>query len=236
MQFFRSRNILWITLIGFLTACKHHPETTDLPPTDDIGNNPIDNATNPCDQDTVYFANTVLPILLSHCSMPGCHNTATEDNDGIVLTSYSQIMNYVEPGDLSSSDLWDNAIAETDPDKIMPPQGSEPLTNEQITAIQTWIEQGALNNSCSACDTTFTFAADILPIIQQNCMGCHNANNPEGSLSLTNHAEIQATALLGGLMNRLNGIGGIMPPNSNGISTCDKNRIQQWIDAGAPNN
>ncbi len=227
--------------ILFITACKHHPDTTDVPTPDnndstDYGVNPIDTVTNPCVPGTVYFNNTVLPIILSHCSMPGCHNTSTDENDGIVLTSYNQIMNYVEPGDLISSELWDDAINETDPDKIMPPSGSIPLSAAEISAIQTWILQGALNNSCSECDSTFTFSSDILPIIEANCAGCHNSSNPSAGLSLVTHGQIQACALSGSLMDRINGIGGIMPPNSNGISTCKKNQIQDWINAGAPNN
>ncbi|MFM7729290.1 MAG: c-type cytochrome domain-containing protein [Flavobacteriales bacterium] len=242
MKLKQKIGVIVFGILAILAACKHHPDTTVdiIPPDDNGGNgggvNPIDTVTNPCSPDTVYFTNSVLPIILSHCSMPGCHNTATNDNDGIALTNYSQIMNYVEPGDLNSSELWDDAIAETDPDKIMPPLSSVALTSGEMETIQTWIMQGALNNSCAECDSTFTFSADIFPIIQQNCSGCHNATNPSGYLSLTNHAEIQAAALSLGLMDRLNGIGGIMPPNSNGISSCNKNRIQQWIDAGAPNN
>jgi len=239
MRFVFQLIIGLLALSAGIYSCKHHPDFTNPPINDDndtSGVNPIDTVTNPCVEGTAYFTNDVLPIILSHCSMAGCHNTATNDNNGIVLTNYSQIMIYVEPGDLNSSELWDDAISETDPDKIMPPPGSVALTADEIATIQTWILQGALNNSCSQCDSTFAFAADVLPIIQENCSGCHNATNPSGYLSLTNHAEIQAAAQSLGLMDRLNGIGGIMPPNSNGISTCDKNRIQEWIDAGAPNN
>lgn len=225
--------------VGLIGGCKHHPDTIIdiIPPDADGGGiNPIDTVTNPCNPDTVYFANTVLPIILSHCSMPGCHNTPTNDNDGIALTNYSQIINYAEPGDLNSSELWNDAIAETDPDKIMPPPGSNPLTSIEMLAIRTWILQGALNNSCSECDTTFEFTADILPIIQSNCTGCHSGSNPSGNLSLSTFIQIQASASNGSLMNRINGIGGIMPPNSNGIGNCHKNQIQDWINAGTPNN
>jgi uncharacterized membrane protein len=239
-----SKNIgaLAIVLLALFVACKHHPDSiTDIIPPDDNGGNgggvnPIDTVTNPCNPDTVYFTNTVLPIILSHCSMPGCHNEATNDNDGIVLTNYSQIMNYVEPGDLNSSELWDDAIAETDPDKIMPPPDANPLTSDEMSAIQNWIIQGAQNNSCSECDSTFAFTADILPIIEANCTGCHSGNNPSGNLSLSNFSQIQSAAVSGNLMDRINGIGGIMPPNSNGIGSCHKNQIQEWINSGTPNN
>lgn len=231
------RIFLLIFLIAIFSACKHHPETLLIvnPPINGEVN-PIDIVTNPCSPDTVYFTNTILPILLSHCSMPGCHNTATNDNGGIVLTNYSQIMNYVQPFSLGGSELWDDAINETDPDKIMPPPDANQLTSAETTSIQSWILQGALNNSCSECDTTFTFAADILPIIQSNCSGCHSGNNPSAGLMLETHDQIQACASSDNLMNRINGEGAIMPPNSYGIGSCHKNQIQEWINEGMPNN
>jgi len=130
---------LLIVLLAILMACKHHPDviTDIIPPDDNGGVNPNDTVIDPCSDDTVYFANTVLPIILSHCSMPGCHNTPTNDNDNIVLTNYEQVMNYVVPGDLNSSELWDDAIAETDPDKIMPPPDAtkEHKTTAVLNAI-----------------------------------------------------------------------------------------------------
>lgn len=237
MSSINTRILFVIPSIAAFSACKHHPETLLIidPPVND-GVNPIDTATNPCSPDTVYFTNTILPIILSHCSMPGCHNTATDDNNGIVLTNYGQIMNYVQPFSLGGSELWDDAINETDPDKIMPPPDANQLTSAEMTSIQSWILQGALNNSCSECDSTFTFTTDILPIIQSNCAGCHSGNNPSAGLMLETHGQIQAAASSGNLMNRINGVGAIMPPNSNGISSCHKNQIQQWINTAMPNN
>jgi len=230
-----------VVLLAVFVACRHHPDTIIdiIPPDDNGGNgggvNPIDTVTNPCSPDTVYFTNTVLPIILSHCSMPGCHNEATNDNDSIVLTNYSQIMGYVEPGDLNSSELWDDAIAETDPDKIMPPPDANALTANEMELIADWIEQGALYNSCPECDSTFAFAEDILPIIQNNCTGCHSGNDPEAGLLLVTYSDVQAAVTSNGLMDRVNDDINPMPP-INQLNDCVKNQIQSWIDAGMPNN
>lgn len=228
---------LLIVLLAILMACKHHPDviTDIIPPDDNGGVNPNDTVIDPCSDDTVYFANTVLPIILSHCSMPGCHNTPTNDNDNIVLTNYEQVMNYVVPGDLNSSELWDDAIAETDPDKIMPPPDATPLTEVEMQLIADWIQQGAQNNSCIECDSTFAFADDILPIIENNCAGCHSGNDPEAGLLLVTYSDIQAAVTSNGLMDRVNDANNPMPPN-NQLSDCIKSQIQSWIDAGMPNN
>lgn len=225
-------------LLAILVACKHHPETMmDVIPPDDNGGggNPNDTIVDPCSPDSVYFTNTILPLITSRCAMSGCHNTPTETNDSIVLTNYAQIMLYVEPGDLNSSELWDDAIAETDPDKIMPPPDATALTANEMELIADWIEQGAQNNSCTECDSTFAFTEDILPIIQNNCNGCHSGNDPEAGLLLVTYSDIQAAVTSNGLMDRVNDANNPMPP-INQLNDCVKNQIQSWIDAGMPNN
>ncbi len=144
-------------------------------------------------------------------------------------------MLYVQPGSLSSSELWADAIDETDPDKIMPPPYATPLTYDEKEAIRKWILQGALNNSCGDCDTTFAFNADILPIIQSNCTGCHSGNSPEAGLVLASYSDIQAAVISNDLMGRINDPLNPMPPN-NQLNDCLKNQIQSWVDADMPNN
>jgi uncharacterized membrane protein len=227
-------------LLAILVACKHHPETImDIIPPDNGGNggggNPNDTIVDPCSPDSVYFTNTILPLITSRCAMSGCHLEVTDTNRSVVLTNYAQIMEYVEPGDLDGSELWDDAIAETDPDKIMPRPYATPLSETEKEAIKKWIQQGARNNSCTECDSTFAFAADILPIIQNNCIGCHSGNDPEAGLLLVTYSDIQAAVTSNGLMDRVNNANNPMPP-TNQLNDCIKNQIQSWIDAGMPNN
>jgi hypothetical protein len=208
---------------ALLFACKHDPEV--LPP--------IPEPPAPC-SDSANFVDDVWPIISSRCAMSGCHNEATEDNEETDLTSYSSIMQYVIANNPSDSDLWER-IMEEDSDEVMPKPGSTPLTEEEKAIILQWINEGARNNSCSECDTTFQFSADIFPIIQTNCSGCHDGNNPDTGLSLLNYDNITAAVSYSNLMNRINGIGGYMPP-SNHLQDCVKDQIQKWVDAGMPNN
>lgn len=200
------------------------------------GSNPIEETD--CDPSTVYFANTIAPLLQSNCAQSGCHDQATME-DGVGMFSYDVIMQQVSPGNPGGSDLWE-AITENDPDDIMPPIGEGSLTAEEINLITTWIQQGAQNNSCTSdCDpNVFTFAAVIMPTVQTYCQGCHSGGNPDGGLSLTNYTQVQAIALDGSLMHSLHGTGGYvaMPYQSNALSDCRIQQFQSWVDAGAPNN
>ena len=233
----RTISILQFCCAAFFFACKHDPEVLPpvTPPTntvpEDYGTNPIDTIETACDQDTIYFRNDILPIIISRCAMSGCHNEGNDGNNYIDLTSFQGISELVQDG--MDSDLL-QVINEDDPNDVMPKPGSFPLTPTEITLIERWVEQGAVENACNSCVTTTSFANDIYPIIYSNCIGCHSANNPDGNLSLTNHTQISNAASR--IVSRIDGYGGIMPPQSNGIPTCEKEQIKSWIEAGKPNN
>ncbi len=211
-----------------LVSCKHEP------PPDLDGTWAED-----CDPDTVYFGNTILPLLVSNCGMSGCHDEASHE-EGIVVTDYYSLMNsdIIDLGNANNSELME-VITESDPDKIMPPPPSSALTADQINAIRTWINQGAKFNNCVGCDTVnYTFNAYILPIIQTNCTGCHSGGSPDANLSLTNYAQIVSTVNDGSLMHSLLATGGysMMPKNTTGLQSCKITQIQKWINDGALNN
>lgn len=225
----------------FVVACQHHPDEILI---DDNGGNGNNNG-NPdtiiietgCDPDTVYFQNTILPLLVSNCAMSDCHDQVNPE-EGVRIYDYATIMQQVEPGDLNSSDLWD-VITDNDPNDVMPPSPYAPLSASEIQLIQTWILQGALNNSCEDCDpTAFSFATNIAPMMDLYCSGCHGATNPDGNLSLLTYSDISGAALDGSLLHSLNGTGGysIMPDNTTGLPQCYIEQVTAWVNAGAPNN
>jgi hypothetical protein len=196
--------------------------------------------TNPCDSDSVYFNLQVLPMLISNCSMSGCHDAASHQ-EGIVLTSYQTVMNsgIIVPGDPNDGDFME-AITETDPDKIMPPPPASPLTNQQIQLLQTWISQGALDLNCdNGCDTlNFTWSATIKPLIQAKCKGCHQGSSPGGGVDLSNYAGVSGSAFDGSLLGSVEHAAGwdAMPKNSARLPDCEIIQIRKWVNAGAPNN
>lgn len=194
----------------------------------------------PCDPDTVYFQQAALPLIVSSCAIPGCHDPGSNE-DGVTLNNYQNIFNTadVEPFDLDGSDLYE-VITETDPDKLMPPPDQYPsLTADEIAIIRDWILQGALNNSCEAaeCDTTnVTYATAIEPIISAKCMGCHSGSTPQDGISLTNYAEVSSEALFGEVLAAVQHEAGVtaMPYNSAQLPSCEIDLIRIWIENGAP--
>lgn len=208
-----------LTLIVF--ACKHEKP---YPP---ISNTPTRSFN--CSSDTVYFQNTILPILASNCGMSGCHNEESH-LDGVVVTDYVSLMNsdIIERGHGIHSELYE--VITENGDDIMPPNNMSPLTSEQIDLIKNWIDQGAINNQCMECDTAvFTFSGAVLPIVETYCKGCHNVGSSNGEYF--DYTSITAdTALVW-----TNISDGSMPKNTT-LSDCQKNVIKKWLDNGAPNN
>jgi len=195
----------------------------------------------PCDPDTVYFENYVLPLLQSSCGIIGCHDpeTATE---GIILTDYNNIISTGEivAFDPEDSELYEK-ITEDDPDKIMPPPPRSPLTQEQKDAIYKWIMQGALNNHCENedCDTlNVTFSGTIWPVVQNRCFGCHSGADPSGGVSLENYNSLVNAVNSGRLMGAIKHENGFsaMPKNGAKLSDCNISQFQKWINDGTPNN
>jgi len=87
------------------------------------------------------------------------------------------------------------------------------------------------------CNTTFAFSADILPIIETNCTGCHSGSNPDAGLLLETHSDVVIAVREEELWERINDSEDPMPPSPfNELSDCNKNQIQSWIEADMPNN
>lgn len=231
-------------MMMLLWGCKHDPMVTVTNPDNTNGNsngngNSGSNG-NPCDPDSTYFQNDVLPLFVSNCAKSGCHDAATHE-EGFVFNSYNGIRNsgQIVPGNPNEGDIM-QAITETDPDKIMPPPPNDPLTAAQINMISNWISQGALNNACTGdCDTTnVTYSATILPLMQSRCIGCHNNNTTSGNVNLSTHAGTQVQALNGRLLAVVNHEPGFspMPSGGNKLSDCEIAEIRIWVNDGAPNN
>lgn len=89
------------------------------------------------------------------------------------------------------------------------------------------------------CDTSaVTFSQDISEILTQNCVICHNDNDPIAGVNLEGHSNASAWAVLNTFMNRVElplGDPLLMPP-SGPLSLCDQSKLRAWISEGAPNN
>lgn len=234
-----------VVLAGFLfvlVQCKHEPYMVVNPNPTDTTTNPIDTTTppsgKPCDPDSVYFQNQILPLIVSNCATSGCHDAASA-SDGVVLTNYANIINTgdVRPGNPGNSELYE-VLIDNDPDKRMPPPPASPMSAANIALIQQWIQQGAPNNYCDGCDTTdVKFSTHIQPMLQQYCVSCHGASVQNGGVRLDNHASVVSAVTYQNLLPSINYAQGskVMPPGGK-LPDCDIAKIEIWVNQGMPNN
>ena len=138
-----------------------------------------------------------------------------------------------EPG---KSDLIE-VLRETDINKRMP-RGLPPLTTEQINMVVKWMNQGALNNYCSDCDTTdFTFSTGVLPIMNSYCKGCHSSSFPSANVIVTTYDGIKKVVDDGRLLSSIrHETNKQMPQNGDKLEDCKIRTIEKWIADGAKNN
>jgi mono/diheme cytochrome c family protein len=220
--------LIFSTLM-LLNSCVHDP----VNPKGNIAPTPTPTKCNP---DTVYFINTILPIIQSNCAMNGCHGNGSSI-DGIELSHYNNIIKYgeIKSGNPNNSKLYE-VITESKDKDVMPPPPSSRLNSDQINAIKKWIEQGAKYNYCtSGCDSTkFSYSADIKSIISNNCLGCHNSNN----VKIGTYSELKTQIDNGKIWGAINHFNGFLPmPSSNTkLTDCEIQKFQKWIAIGAPNN
>lgn len=226
-----------VTGLVILNACRHEILYPGTGGGTGSGGGSGTGSTNTCSPDTVYFVNDILPLITSNCASTGCHDNITHE-EGVRLTNYSQIMNYVSAGNATGSELY-KVIIKTNGDR-MPPAPMPAFTAAQKALVQKWINQGAKNNACTGrCDTAiYTYNGAIKPIMDSKCVGCHNPGNLGGNIDVSTYAAVKATVLNGKLMGSIIHQTGFspMPKNSAKLSDCEITQFQKWIAAGSLNN
>lgn len=216
------KNVLAALSLGLLASCTHLPPVPDPEPT-------------PCDPGIVDFTNEIYPMIQSNCAMSGCH-VGPYAADGIDLSTYAGIREEVKPGDPNDSELYE--VLWESGDDLMPPPPMAPLSSAQKERIRLWIQQGANETNCAgACDSTSatTYSAVIAPMIQANCLGCHQGSAPSGGVSLGTYAQTVNAVNASGLVDALSGTNGraLMPP-AGAMSTCNVALLKRWVRAGMP--
>jgi hypothetical protein len=186
--------------------------------------------------DTVCFNADILPLYTSYCGSTGCHD-ATTHKDGKILTDYTHIMNGIKAKFPASSTYY------TIIGNGMPPKSSPQLSSTQKDIIYKWINQGALNTSCTnPCDTnTFTYSGSIQTIIANNCAGCHGTSPGSGNIYLgTTYTTLKTyvsanKALFNNAITYSSSLTAVqkMPPSGQ-MASCKITQIQKWIANGYP--
>lgn len=90
------------------------------------------------------------------------------------------------------------------------------------------------NNGNDPDPGSISYAADIRPIIQSNCVSCHG-DPPTNSapMKLTTLDDLKDAAENRGLLGRLNSSTNPMPP-SGMLPAATRKLIEDWIDLGFP--
>lgn len=216
-----------ILLLMMMTSCYHDADLSVEP------SRPGQDPDLMCSADTVYFQNTIFPLINSGCATTGCHDASTQ-KAGETLDSYSEIIKLVKPFDPQNSKLYTMLFSNSD--GRMPPDS--PFSTDQKSLIYWWIKQGAYNNVCNniLCDSTnVTYTESISPLISKWCISCHGESNPSSGLSLGNYSQVVASAKDGRLMGALKHEPSYSPMPKNGqLSACGINMFQIWINTGTP--
>lgn len=181
---------------------------------------------------TVCFSSDILPLVISTCAKPGCHD-ATYHRENLDLTNYNSIRNDALSGDLMRYSRYGSSEMSTNNPSA---QTLTSLDFKSLSMIQKWIDDGAPNSICDNCDTlNVKYSTHILPFIQKNCLGCHSGS---AVTQLTNYSQVKATVDNGKLYCVITQSAGCLPMPQGGSksSDCKIRMVKMWIDAGAINN
>jgi cytochrome c553 len=89
-----------------------------------------------CQTANMSLQANVLPILVRSCY--ACHDAVT-NNGNVTIEGYAELSKYITNGKLMGSIRQANGF-------IAMPQGAPKLSDCEISKIEQWIVQGALNN------------------------------------------------------------------------------------------
>jgi hypothetical protein len=192
-----------------------------------------------CSPDTVYFQQSVLPLITSNCAMSGCHDAISHE-EGVILTDYTNIVREVKVSSPTSSDLYKCLFANSE--DRMPPAPATEFSSANKGLVLKWIQQGAKNNSCSntaTCDTVnVTFSTSVSPVLKTYCVGCHSAASPSAGIDLSTYAAVKVYATNGRLIGSITHAAGYkpMPSSTSKLGACEINQIKAWVTKGMLNN
>lgn len=87
-------------------------------------------------------------------------------------------------------------------------------------------------------DSLVSFSENVQPILNQDCVSCHNVNSAENGVELDSYEGVTLSVTPQLLMDVINHANGEvpMPNNKPKLNECKIATIQKWIDEGQLNN
>lgn len=208
-----------------------------------------------CAAEKVDFVKQVKPLLEGACTH--CHGVK-EDKGDFRMHTLEDIKKGNEngpglvAGDLKKSSIYTTLLLAADEDMAMPPKKEGSLEKSQIEVIKAWIEQGANWPAGVVLEQTprIKFEKHIQPILEQNCVSCHNPEKAKGDWIITTKKEAFSTGenapnivpfdLKQSAVYHLTTLAAdeddLMPPKKSGgpLSKEDINFLKLWVEQGAP--
>ena len=89
------------------------------------------------------------------------------------------------------------------------------------------------------CDTTnVTYNATVLPLLQLNCYVCHSAAANNGNITLEGYSNLKRFVDNGQFLGAIKHQPGFsaMPQNAPKLLECNIEKIETWVNNGAPKN
>jgi len=89
------------------------------------------------------------------------------------------------------------------------------------------------------CDTVnISYAVDIQPIFNNNCVICHSGPTPPAGFSLVDYENAVVVAKSGRLLGTVKHQSGYlsMPQGANKLDDCSINKLESWINLSYPDN
>ena len=138
-----------------------------------------------------HFNQLVRPILESTCVH--CHNADEQKGDGRLDTLEHMLKGnddgaWLVPGKPEESKLYTSTLKPAADDMVMPPSKEPALAKNQQEVLKAWITAGAkwpAAVTALAVEPRIQFIRDIQPILEQNCVTCHNPDKDKGGLVMT---------------------------------------------------
>lgn len=202
----------------------------------------------------VDFTQQVKPILESACVH--CHGTEKDKGDFKLHTFDDALAGNengpgITKGDPSKSSIYTTLILAADDDMVMPPEKEGLLDPSQIAVIKQWIEEGAEWPAGVTLKQTprISFEKHIQPILEQNCVSCHNPEKDKGDWILSSKKEAfetgenapnivafdSAKSAIFTLANLPEDDDDLMPPAKSGgpLKKEEIAMLKAWVDQGA---
>jgi formylglycine-generating enzyme required for sulfatase activity len=185
-----------------------------------------------------------------------CHNDKEHKGD-LKLTTLEDAIKGGEngtslvPGNSAKSTLYTSTALAADHDDVMPPKKEGVLSKEQSEVLKLWIDQGATWPKGVKLEqkTRIHFVRHVQPILEENCLSCHNADKHKGDLILATKVEsfttgesapnIVAFNVEKSALHKSTTLGveedDLMPPKKSGgpLKKSDIEILRGWIEQGA---